>query len=109
MKGALSVTSTHVIFHAELEDLESFPPAVGEDIPGDFQWPIEQLREIHMRRYNLRPTALELFLLDQTNFFLDFDSGVREQVGCLSISPPPALPDRLSRSTQRLYRSSHLG
>ena len=86
MKGMLSITQTHVIFHAELEDLETFPPAVGEDIPGDFQWPIEQLREIHLRRYDLRPTALELFLLDQTNYFLDFEPSRRAEVGLRFVS-----------------------
>ena len=51
-----------------------------EDMTGDFQWPVDQLREILLRRYNLRPTALELFFIDQTNVFLDFESGVREKV-----------------------------
>ena len=31
-----------------------------------------QIRELHLRRYNLRRTALEFFLVDQTNMFINF-------------------------------------
>ena len=40
----------------------------------DFKIPIVQLREIHSRRYNLVRTALEFFLIDQTNYFVNFES-----------------------------------
>ena len=38
----------------------------------DFKVPLNQLREIHSRRYNMARTALEIFLVDQTNYFLNF-------------------------------------
>ena len=38
----------------------------------DFKWSLNQLREIHFRRYNLRRSALEFFLIDQTNCFINF-------------------------------------
>ena len=44
----------------------------------DFKWSLSQLREIHLRRYNLRRSALELFLVDQTNYFLNFSPKVRD-------------------------------
>ncbi|OWK02816.1 hypothetical protein Celaphus_00010604 [Cervus elaphus hippelaphus] len=31
-----------------------------------------QLREVHLRRFNLRRSALELFFIDQANYFLNF-------------------------------------
>ena len=42
----------------------------------DFKYSIAQLREIHFRRYNLRRSALEFFLVDQTNYFLNFTKKV---------------------------------
>ena len=47
-------------------------PALNED----FKYSIAQLREIHFRRYNLRRSALEFFLVDQTNYFLNFTKKV---------------------------------
>ncbi|EDQ89120.1 uncharacterized protein MONBRDRAFT_8517 [Monosiga brevicollis MX1] len=90
MRGIFAINRTSIMFHAELRDLEALPIAVGEDMPADFQWPITQLREVHLRRYNLRSTALELFFIDQTNFFFDFDEGMRDQVHqvLISLKPP---------------------
>lgn len=48
-------------------------PGVGHD----FKWPLSQIREVHLRRYNLRRSALEIFLIDQTNYFLNFKKEVR--------------------------------
>jgi hypothetical protein len=42
------------------------------------QWALSRLREMHLRRYNLRRSALEFFLTDQTNYFLNFSSKVRK-------------------------------
>lgn len=42
----------------------------------DFKWPLSQIREVHLRRYNLRRSALEIFLIDQTNYFLNFKKEV---------------------------------
>lgn len=48
----------------------------------DFKWPLSQIREVHLRRYNLRRSALEIFLIDQTNYFLNFKKEV-----CPSLHP----------------------
>jgi hypothetical protein len=42
------------------------------------QWALSRLREVHLRRYNLRRSALEFFLTDQTNYFLNFSTKVWE-------------------------------
>lgn len=62
--GKLEITTTHVYFYAD-------------GIAGqDFQWPLSELREVHLRRHNLRRSALEFFLIDQTNYFLNFNKEV---------------------------------
>lgn len=45
----------------------------------DFKWPLSQIREVHLRRYNLRRSALEIFLIDQTNYFLNFKKEVKNK------------------------------
>lgn len=48
-------------------------PTVGPvGIGHDFRRPLAQLREVHLRRFNLRRSALELFFIDQSNYFLNF-------------------------------------
>lgn len=44
------------------------PPGIGFD----FKRPLSQLREVHLRRYNLRRSALELFFIDQAHYFINF-------------------------------------
>ena len=46
----------------------------------DFKCALSQLREIHFRRYNLRRSALELFLIDQTNYFLNFQVSTLQNI-----------------------------
>lgn len=50
----------------------------------DFRRPLAQLREVHLRRYNLRRSALELFFIDQANYFLNFPS---KPAGAVASSP----------------------
>lgn len=35
-----------------------------------------KLRDVYLRRYNLRRSALEFFLMDQSNYFLNFTTKV---------------------------------
>lgn len=70
--GKFEISTTHVYFYAD-------------DTAGrDFQWPLSELREVHLRRHNLRRSALEFFLIDQTNYFLNFDKEVLGLVHWLS-------------------------
>lgn len=50
--------------------------AVSAGIGYDFKRPLSHLREVHLRRYNLRRSALELFFIDQANYFLNFKKKV---------------------------------
>ncbi|KAH8042415.1 hypothetical protein HPB51_023254 [Rhipicephalus microplus] len=70
VKGRFEVTATQIYFI----DLS---PVREEGERHDFTYPLHMLREVHLRRYNLRRSALEFFLVDQTNFFLNFTTKVR--------------------------------
>lgn len=101
IKGRLEVTTTHVYFF----DCSPFKEEGGED----FKWNLSQLREIHFRRYNLRRSALELFLIDQTNYFLNFEKKVRNKVYSRILSlRPPNLIYHGTRSPAELLKASGL-
>uniref|UniRef100_A0A5F8HIN1 Neurobeachin-like protein 2 n=1 Tax=Monodelphis domestica TaxID=13616 RepID=A0A5F8HIN1_MONDO len=73
--GRLEVTTQHLYFYdcsVEKEETE-------EGIGYDFRRPLSQLREVHLRRYNLRRSALELFFTDQANYFLNFPRKPRSE------------------------------
>ena len=46
------------------------------DILNDFKIPLTQLKEVQLRRYNLRRSALEFFLINGSNFFINFNKAV---------------------------------
>ncbi|XP_035380132.1 neurobeachin-like protein 1 isoform X1 [Electrophorus electricus] len=71
--GRLELTTQHIYFYDGSTEKE-------EGVGQDFKWPLSQIREIHLRRYNLRRSALEVFLIDQTNYFLNFKKEVRNTV-----------------------------
>ncbi|KAK3582874.1 hypothetical protein CHS0354_012486 [Potamilus streckersoni] len=101
VEGRLEITNTHVYFF----DCSSNKEEGGED----FKWSLSQLREIHFRRYNLRRSALELFLIDQTNYFLNFQQKDRNKVYSRIVSlRPPNLISYQSRSPAELLKSSGL-
>ncbi|XP_034031730.1 neurobeachin-like protein 1 isoform X2 [Thalassophryne amazonica] len=71
--GRLELTTQHIYFYDSSQEKE-------EGVGHDFKWPLNQIREVHLRRYNLRRSALEIFLIDQTNYFLNFKKEVRNKV-----------------------------
>lgn len=98
--GRLEITTQHIYFYdgsIEKEDGVGF----------DFKWPHSQVREIHLRRYNLRRSALEIFHVDQSNYFLNFKKEVRNKVysRLLSLHSPNSYG---TRSPQELFKASGL-
>uniref|UniRef100_A0A8D3DCA9 Neurobeachin-like protein 2 n=1 Tax=Scophthalmus maximus TaxID=52904 RepID=A0A8D3DCA9_SCOMX len=71
--GRLELTTQHIYFYDSSQEKE-------EGVGHDFKWPLSQIREVHLRRFNLRRSALEIFLIDQTNYFLNFKKEVRNKV-----------------------------
>ena len=65
VKGRIELTSTHICFYDEREN--------PQDSLYDFRIPLEELREVYSRRYNLRKTAMEFFLLDRSSYFVNFE------------------------------------
>ncbi|KAM5234242.1 neurobeachin-like protein 2 isoform 3-T3 [Hipposideros larvatus] len=82
--GLLEVTTQHVYFY----DCSTERVETEEGIGHDFRRPLAQLREVHLRRFNLRRSALELFFIDQANYFLNFPC----KVGGTAASSPCQAP-----------------
>ncbi|KAJ8290724.1 hypothetical protein GJAV_G00016740 [Gymnothorax javanicus] len=103
--GRLEVTTHHLYFYdgnTEKEETE-------EGIGFDFKRPLSQLREVHLRRYNLRRSALELFFIDQAHYFINFRKKVRNKVYSRILGlRPPNLFYFGSRSPQELLKASGL-
>lgn len=81
----------------------------------DHSWLISSLHQIYSRRYLLRRSALELFMVDCSNFFFDFGSveGRRNAYRAIVQARPPHLnniylatqrPDQLLKRTQLMER-----
>ena len=77
VKGQLEVTTSHIYFCDHTPSRESSDTQ-------DFKWQLAELREIHFRRYNLRRSALELFFVDQSNCFINFQKEVKQKISVLS-------------------------
>uniref|UniRef100_A0A452RXT2 Neurobeachin like 1 n=1 Tax=Ursus americanus TaxID=9643 RepID=A0A452RXT2_URSAM len=114
--GRLEITTQHIYFYdcsIEKEDGVGF----------DFKWPHSQVREIHLRRYNLRRSALEIFHVDQSNYFLNFKKEVCKMLPFWKPhSTPRSIQNKVysrllslhspnsygTRSPQELFRASGL-
>ncbi|XP_037563359.1 neurobeachin-like protein 1 isoform X2 [Dermacentor silvarum] len=103
VKGRFEVTATQIYFI----DLS---PVREEGERHDFTYPLHMLREVHLRRYNLRRSALEFFLVDQTNFFLNFATKTRNKIfgRVVALHPPNLLYSSGTRSPAELLRASGL-
>ncbi|ESO05164.1 hypothetical protein HELRODRAFT_111169 [Helobdella robusta] len=102
IKGRLDITSTSLVF-------TNLSP--GRNIPtvDVIRLPVDQLKEIHFRRYNLRRSALEFFLINQNNYFLNFEKSVRNKIYTRIIRlRPPNLVYYQSRSPAEIIKSSGL-
>ena len=67
--GRFAVTSTHAAF----TPLDS---STGQS----FSWALSKIKEVHLRRYDLRPSALEVFLTTHATYFLNFNENDRQKV-----------------------------
>jgi hypothetical protein len=75
--GRLEITTTHIYFW---ETMEARPKDELHRAPKDRKWRLDQIREIHIRRYLLRRSAIEFFLVTQTTAFFNFDPKERSKV-----------------------------
>ncbi|XP_058454329.1 neurobeachin-like protein 1 isoform X1 [Malaya genurostris] len=102
VKGRLDLTTNQIMF-------SEIGPIRDDGQRNDFKFPIGQLRELHLRKFNLRRSALEMFLVDQTSYFLNFTTKTRNKIftKILSLQPPNILYGS-GRSPAELLRSSGL-
>jgi hypothetical protein len=54
------------------------------EILNDFKLALSQLQELQLRRYNLRRSALEFFMIDKSNFLINFNKNVNEFIWLLN-------------------------
>ncbi|KAG1669663.1 Neurobeachin-like protein 1 [Nymphon striatum] len=100
--GTLEITTLNVYF------IDKSPVKEDGDRM-DFKWPLSMLREVHLRRYNLRRSALEFFLVNQTNYFVNFSTKTRNKVyGRIVGLRPPNLIYYGSRGPAELLKASGL-
>ncbi|XP_011184852.2 neurobeachin-like protein 1 isoform X2 [Zeugodacus cucurbitae] len=102
VKGKIEVNQTLFTF------IDLSPPSE-DGSKHDFRFPINKIREVHLRKFNLRRSALEIFLIDQTSYFLNFTTKTRNKVftKILSLQPPNILYGS-GRSPGELLRASGL-
>ncbi|XP_071714690.1 BEACH domain-containing protein C2-like [Rutidosis leptorrhynchoides] len=83
----------------------------------DRSWLMASLHQVHSRRYLLRRSALEIFMLDRSNFFFDFGNSEARMSAYRAIihARPPRLnniylatqrPEQLLKRTQLMERWS---
>ncbi|XP_010219526.1 PREDICTED: LOW QUALITY PROTEIN: neurobeachin-like protein 2, partial [Tinamus guttatus] len=103
--GRLEVTTQHIYFYDGSSEKEETEEGIGYD----FKRPLSHLRELHLRRYNLRRSALEFFFIDQANYFVNFKKKVRNKVysSILGLRPPNHIYSS-RRSPQELLKASGL-
>ncbi|XP_065051660.1 neurobeachin-like protein 2 [Rhopilema esculentum] len=101
--GRIELSLTHISFFDESND-SVFGSAC------DFWFQLEKLQEMHMRRYNLRKTGLEFFLIDRSSYLINFASNKERDnffKKTTSVRPPNLYYSGI-KSPQRLLRVSHL-
>uniref|UniRef100_A0A8C4XCF7 Neurobeachin-like protein 2 n=1 Tax=Erpetoichthys calabaricus TaxID=27687 RepID=A0A8C4XCF7_ERPCA len=105
IQGRLEVTTHHIYFYDGSPEKEETEEGIGYD----FKRPLSQLREVHLRRYNLRRSALEFFFIDQAHYFINFRTKVRNKVYTRILGLRPSnLFYFGSRSPQELLKASGL-
>jgi len=70
-EGKFEITNKYIYF------FDSTPSPSSQN---DFKYPLTWLQDVHLRRFNLRPSALEFFLVNQTNFLINFEKKLRREI-----------------------------
>ncbi|RWS27888.1 neurobeachin-like protein 1 [Leptotrombidium deliense] len=89
IKGKFEASNLHLTF----TESQSTPNETERE--HDFKYPLNLLREIFLRRFAMRKSAIEFFLLNQVNFFLNFmqpEKVLRVFARILALRPPNLLP-----------------
>ncbi|KAK1618689.1 hypothetical protein QYE76_024206 [Lolium multiflorum] len=123
VRGTFQVTSKRINFIVDdhISDDDSYMDDVAstsgqyDQQEKDRSWFISSLHQIYSRRYLLRQSALELFMVDRSNFFFDFEDteARRHAYRAIIHTKPPYLsdiflatqkPDQILKQTQLMER-----
>ncbi|KAG9138702.1 hypothetical protein Leryth_023201 [Lithospermum erythrorhizon] len=120
LRGTLQITSRrlHFIVDNVAKNIsgDGSDNIEGDEIVGKFKtWSLSSLHQIYSRRYFLRRSALELFMVDRSNIFVDFGSieGRQNAYRALVQAHPPNInniyletqkPEQLFQKTQLMER-----
>jgi hypothetical protein len=119
VKGTFQITTRRINFIVDNRESQNLADHSDESQSGDQEkdrsWPMSSLHQIYSRRYLLRRSALELFMVDRSNFFFDFGNteGRRNAYRAIVQARPPHLnniylatqrPEQLLRRTQLMER-----
>ncbi|XP_010559117.1 PREDICTED: BEACH domain-containing protein C2-like [Tarenaya hassleriana] len=119
VKGTFQITTGRINFIADRESQsltgKSDSSSEAGDREKDRSWLMSSVHQIYSRRYLLRKSALELFMIDRSNFFFDFGNteGRRNAYRAIVQARPPHLnniylatqrPEQLLKRTQLMER-----
>ncbi|XP_021748054.1 BEACH domain-containing protein C2-like [Chenopodium quinoa] len=120
VRGTFQITTKRINFIADNSEtsssgIELDHSSENRDQEKNRCWLISSLHQIYSRRYLLRRSALELFMLDRFNYFFDFGTseGRRAAYRAIVNARPPHLnniylatqrPDQLLKRTQLMER-----
>lgn len=120
VRGTFQITTRRINFIVDNSECDAVgdvlncnSQVIGQE--KDHSWLMSSLHQIFSRRYLLRRSALELFMVDRSNFFFDFGSteGRRNAYRAIVQARPPHLnniylatqrPDQLLKRTQLMER-----
>ncbi|KAG0502918.1 hypothetical protein HPP92_002990 [Vanilla planifolia] len=114
VRGTFQVTTKRINFLIHRRS-NCNPAAPNGQNDKDHGWLISSLHQMYSRRYLLRRSALELFMVDRSNFFFDFGSidARKDAYRAIVQAQPPHLnniylatqrPDQLFKRTQLMER-----
>ncbi|XP_028224150.1 BEACH domain-containing protein C2-like [Glycine soja] len=107
VQGTFQVTSRRINFIVDNNEINTTMDgkkfgSEARDLEKNRSWLLSALHQIYSRRYLLRRSALELFLVNRSNFFFDFGSseGRRNAYQAIVHAHPPYL-NNIYLATQR--------
>ncbi|GAY42030.1 hypothetical protein CUMW_063800 [Citrus unshiu] len=115
IRGTFQVTTRRINFIVDNTESPEEGTSELRNQEKDRSWLMSSLHQIYSRRYLLRRSALELFMVDRSNFFFDFGSteGRRNAYRAIVQARPPNLndiylatqrPEQLLKRTQLMER-----
>eukprot|EP01125_Pyxidicula_operculata_P014591 TRINITY_DN4879_c0_g2_i1.p1 TRINITY_DN4879_c0_g2~~TRINITY_DN4879_c0_g2_i1.p1 ORF type:complete len:3297 (+),score=473.87 TRINITY_DN4879_c0_g2_i1:27-9893(+) len=112
-KGTLELTQNSIQFTETTEDEDDERRSVDSNKRTLIikRWPVSEIAAIHHRKHLFRPSALEIFLTNHTNFFLKFEgtkSRTKFYDKLVSLKPSSLKYMTDSRNPRKILKSSGL-